>query len=117
VVVEQDTEAEWVPEDLEVEDTEVEWVLEEDTEVQWVEELGMVEPQPETTTIAVLLGWALERIALHAELDVEMVVVRAMGPCPMSVVVRGNTFRKPHTNTLDVAVISMWFDLAGTSLA
>jgi len=116
VVVEQDTEAEWVPEDLEVEDTEVEWVL-EDTEVQWAEELGMVEPQPETTTVAVPLGWALERIAWHAELDVEMVVARAMGPCPMSVVVRGNTFRKQRTNTLDVAVISMWFDLAGTSLA
>jgi len=58
---------------------------------------------------------ALERIAELVECRA-VVAAQAMEPCRMWAVVRVSTSRRPHSHMLVVEEISMWCDLAETSL-
>jgi len=57
-----------------------------------------------------LVVWARGRSAAHVEWVVEE-VAQAMALCPMWVVVRVTTFRRPRTSMWDAAEISMLSDL------
>lgn len=77
------------------------------TTVVWLEVLVVVR----------LAVSALERIAELVECRAVVAAqAQAMEPCRMWAVVRASTSRRPHSHMLVVEEISMWCDLAETSL-